>query len=64
MSISSRRPVLQRVSHGAVSLVAGFCAGLALFLAIGAAMGDAVFSALALAALVAVSRSMPRSGTW
>jgi len=58
MSTASRLPVVERASHGAVSLVAGFLAGLALFLGIGASTGDAVFSALALAALVAATRAL------
>ena len=55
MSIATHAPV-ERATHGAVSLAAGFLAGFALFLAIGATTGDAVFSALSLAALVAVTR--------
>lgn len=51
-------PVVERASHGVVSLAAGFLAGLSLFLAIGASTGDAVFSALAIAALVAITRSL------
>jgi len=62
MSTASRLPVLERASHGAISLVAGFLAGFALFLAIGASTGDAVFSALALAALVAVTRTLSGRG--
>ena len=58
MSTARPLPVVERASHGAVSLLAGFLAGLALFLAIGAATGDAVFSALGLAALVAVTRAL------
>jgi len=61
MSTARPGPVVQRASHGALSLVAGFLAGLVLFLAIGAATGDAVFSALALAALVAVTRTLAHS---
>jgi len=60
MSTVSRLPTVERASHGILSLVAGFLAGLALFLAIGASTGDAVFSALALAALVAVTRTLAR----
>ncbi|MDS0283412.1 hypothetical protein [Haloarcula onubensis] len=59
MSTASSLPV-ERVSHGAVSLAAGFLAGLTLFLAIGASTADAVFSSLALAALVAVTRTLTR----
>jgi hypothetical protein len=61
MSIARRRPV-ERASHGVVSLAAGFLSGFVLFLAIGAATGDAVFSALSLAALVAVTRGLTRRG--
>lgn len=61
MSTASRRPVFQRASHGALSLVAGFLAGVVLFLAIGASADDAVFSAFALAALVAATRTLVRS---
>ncbi|WP_276272868.1 hypothetical protein [Haloarcula litorea] len=43
-----------------LSLVGGFVAGLAVFVALGAATDDAVFSALAAAAVVAVSRSLRR----
>jgi hypothetical protein len=60
MSTASHLPVVERASHGAVSLFAGFLAGLALFLGIGASTGDAVFSALALASLVAVTRVLTR----
>ena len=62
MSTASRLPVVERASHGAISLVAGFLAGFVLFLTIGASTGDAVFSALALAALVAVTRTLSRRG--
>ena len=58
MSTATRTPAVERASHGALSLVAGFLAGLVLFLAIGASTGDAVFSALALASLVAVTRAL------
>lgn len=58
MSTASRLPFIERASHGALSLAAGFLAGLVLFLSIGASTGDAVFSALALAALVAATRSL------
>jgi len=47
------------VTHGAVSLTAGFLAGFALFVLIGAAVDDAAFSALALALLVTLSRTLP-----
>ncbi len=60
MSTANRLPAVERASHGAVSLVAGFLAGLGLFLAIGASTGDAVFSALVLAALVALTRALTR----
>lgn len=60
MSTATQTPTVQRASHGAVSLAAGFLTGLALFLAIGASTGDAVFSALTLAALVAVTRVLTR----
>ena len=62
MSTATRTPAVERASHGALSLVAGFLAGLVLFLAIGASTGDAVFSALALAALVAVTRTLSCRG--
>jgi len=58
MSTHRRSPVARRASHSAVSLAAGFLAGLVLFLGLGAAVNDAVFSALALAALVAASRTL------
>ncbi|WP_324663997.1 hypothetical protein [Haloarcula sediminis] len=58
--MSTADPAVERASHGAVSLAAGFLAGFALFLAIGASTGDAAFSALALAALVAVTRLLSR----
>jgi len=58
MSTARPNPVVRRASHGVVSLTAGFCTGLLFFLAIGAAADDAVFSALALALLVAVSRGL------
>jgi len=58
MSTASRLPVVRWASHGAVSLASGFFAGIGLFLAIGASTGDAVFSALALAALVALTRTL------
>jgi len=58
MSTANRLPTIERASHGVVSLAAGFLAGLALFLAIGASPSDAVFSALVLAALVAVTRAL------
>lgn len=60
MSTANRPPVVRRVSHGAVSLASGFLAGTGLFLAIGASTGDAVFSALALSALVAGTRTLSR----
>ncbi|QIO23997.1 hypothetical protein [Haloarcula sp. JP-L23] len=60
MSTARPLPIGPRVSHGAVSLVTGFLAGLALFLAIGATAGDAVFSALSLALVVTVSRTLIR----
>lgn len=50
--------VLRHASHGVVSLTAGFLTGLLFFLALGAAINDAVFSALALALIVAVSREL------
>ena len=56
MGTASRRPAVRSASHSAVSLTAGFASGLVLFLAAGAAPGDAVFSALALAALVTAGR--------
>jgi hypothetical protein len=49
------------VTHGTVSLAAGFLTGLALFVLLGATTEDAVFSALALALVVAASRGL---GTW
>jgi len=56
MSTESRRPIARRATHGAVSLTAGFLTGIVLFVVIGAALNDAVFSALVLAIVVAVSR--------
>jgi len=52
--------VVRHASHGAVSLTAGFLTGLLFFLALGAAAEDAVFSALALALVVAVSRGLAK----
>jgi len=43
-------------SHGVVSLVPGFLAGVVLFRLLGASVGDAVFSAVVLALLVTASR--------
>ncbi|WP_254272038.1 hypothetical protein [Haloarcula marina] len=60
MSTVGRTPVRRRASHGAVSLAAGFLAGFAFFVTIGAATGDAVFSALSLALLVAAHRALFR----
>jgi len=60
MSTANPLPAVEQASHGAVSLAAGFLAGLGLFIAVGASTGDAVFSALALAALVAVTRALTR----
>jgi len=60
MSFASRRPLLAQASHGALSLTAGFVAGVALFLAIGASPTDAVVSAASLAALVALVRTLTR----
>jgi len=59
MSTAKHLPV-ERASHGAVSLTAGFLAGVTLFLAIGASTGDAVFSALVLAVAVAATRALTR----
>ncbi|AEM56316.1 conserved hypothetical protein [Haloarcula hispanica ATCC 33960] len=42
--------------HGVVSLLGGFVAGYLLFIAIGSSPGDALFSALTLAVLVAAWR--------
>lgn len=58
MSTQGRSPLVRRASHSAVSLTAGFLAGLLLFLVLGAATNDAVFSAFALAVLVAASRTL------
>ena len=58
MSSVRPNPVVRHASHGVVSLTAGFLTGLLFFLALGAAADDAVFSALALALLVAVSREL------
>ena len=58
MSTARQPAVVERASHGVVSLVAGFLSGFVLFLAIGAATGDAVFSALAIAGLVALTRTL------
>jgi hypothetical protein len=60
MSTTTPRRVVSRASHGAVSLTAGFIAGLVMFLAVGAATGDAVFSALSLAVLVTLGRYLNR----
>lgn len=61
--MSSARPnqVVRHASHGVVSFTAGFCTGFLFFLALGAATDDAIFSALALALIVAVSREL---ATW
>ncbi|MFC6863705.1 hypothetical protein ACFQGE_09535 [Halomicroarcula sp. GCM10025817] len=59
MAILARPSVARTTRHGTVSLVAGFAAGLALFLTVGAALDDAIFSALALAVLVTVHRFVP-----
>jgi membrane protein implicated in regulation of membrane protease activity len=56
MASIARPNVRKTTRHGTASLVAGFLAGLALFLAVGATLDDAVFSALALAVLVTVHR--------
>ncbi|KAA9398804.1 hypothetical protein Har1130_11375 [Haloarcula sp. CBA1130] len=56
MSTHTRKAVSQSTRHGAVSFLGGFIAGYLLFLAIGSSPGDAVFSALSLAVLVAVWR--------
>jgi len=61
MSLRNPRPIAHRVTHGTVSLAAGFLTGLALFVLLGATTEDAVFSALALALVVAASRGL---GTW
>jgi len=58
MSTRRESPLVRRASHSAVSLAAGFLTGVVLFLALGAALNDAVFSALTLAALVAASRTL------
>jgi len=58
MSTARSNQVVHHASHGFVSLAAGFLTGLLFFLTIGAAADDAVFSALALALVVAVSRGL------
>jgi len=58
MPATRSSPVVHHASHGLVSLTAGFLTGLVFFTAIGAAADDAIFSALALALLVAVSRGL------
>lgn len=58
MSTARQNEVVRHASHGVVSLTAGFCTGFLFFLALGAATDDAIFSALALALVVAVSRGL------
>jgi hypothetical protein len=58
MAIRNRQPIARRATHGVVSLTAGFLAGFVLFVAVGAATNDAIFSALVLAVVVAASRSL------
>lgn len=58
MALQNRSPLLRRASHSVVSFITGFIAGLAVFLLLGAALTDAVFSALVLAAIVAGSRTL------
>ncbi|WP_135304045.1 hypothetical protein [Haloarcula amylovorans] len=58
MATAEPLSVTRRASHGVVSLVAGFLTGFALFLTIGAAPNDALFSAVSIALLVALSRSL------
>ncbi|WP_336337839.1 hypothetical protein [Haloarcula brevis] len=56
MATHTRDAVSRSTRHGAVSLLGGFVAGYALFVAIGSSHGDALFSALSLAGLVAAWR--------
>lgn len=56
MATAPRSSFVRATTHGIVSLVPGFLAGVVLFRLLGASIGDAVFSAAALATLVAVSR--------
>jgi hypothetical protein len=56
MSTRTRAAVSHSTRHGVVSLLGGFVAGYLLFIAIGSSPGDAVFSALSLAALVSAWR--------
>ena len=57
MSTAPSGPVVRHASHGAVSLLAGFLTGFALFVAVGAATTDATFSALVLALFVTLTRA-------
>jgi hypothetical protein len=59
MANIARASVGRATRHGTVSLLAGFVTGLILFLTVGAAFDDAVFSALALAVLVTIHRFVP-----
>lgn len=59
MAAANRTRVVRTTRHGTISFVAGFLAGLALFFAVGASTDDAIFSAVALATLVTVRRSLP-----
>ncbi|AHB65127.1 MULTISPECIES: hypothetical protein [Haloarcula] len=56
MSTRTRAAVSHSTRHGVVSLLGGFVAGYLLFIAIGSSPGDALFSALTLAVLVAAWR--------
>jgi hypothetical protein len=60
MATQTRQAVSRSTRHGAVSLLGGFVAGYALFIAIGSSPGDALFSALSLAVLVAAWRVLVR----
>ncbi|MFC7019420.1 MULTISPECIES: hypothetical protein [Haloarcula] len=59
MSFVDRRRVARETRHGTVSFLAGFLTGFGLFMAVGATPGDALFSAVAAATLVTVSRALP-----
>lgn len=60
MATASRSKVGWTTRHGTISFVAGFLAGLALFLAVGAPADDAIFSATVAAALVTTLRFLPQ----
>jgi hypothetical protein len=59
MSTAGRTRVARGTRHGTVSFLAGFLAGFGFFVAVGATPDDALFSAVAAATLVTVSRALP-----